>query len=213
MTKKLLALLLALVMVLAMAASARSVILRRSCCGRAQGPPLRGFLCLIAGVESTILRRSSVADAFSSGEGGPFMGDEESRKVAIRLVVQYNINPNLKITNCNITIIAIFIPTLCHYPYSFIPHLLIHRVPRSPFPAGEGNARDARDVGEGLVPSRFLCFVAGGVVALSPYGASSSTATRSPFSSLEKATLALLAYDTKYPSEKITTERGSPLSA
>ena len=51
------------------------------------------------------------------------MGDEESRKVAIRLVVQNNINPNLKITNCKITIIAIFIPTQCHYPYSFIPHL------------------------------------------------------------------------------------------
>ena len=32
-----------------------------------------------------------------------------------------------------------------------------------------------------------------GVVTLSPYGASSSTATRSPFPSLGKATLALLA--------------------
>ena len=75
-----------------------------------------------------MVRIQSVAVAFSSGEGGPFMGDEESRKVAIRLVVQNNINPNLKITNCNITIIAIFIPTQCHYPYSFIPHLLIRQL-------------------------------------------------------------------------------------
>ena len=36
--------------------------------------------------------------------------------------------------------------------------------------------------------------IGGGVVTLSPYGASSSTATRSPFPSLGKATLAMLAY-------------------
>ena len=46
-------------------------------------------------------------------------------------------NPNFKIIKCNISIIAIFLPTLSHYPYSYIPALLIpHKW--APFSAGEG---------------------------------------------------------------------------
>ena len=48
-------------------------------------------------------------------------------------------NPNLKIIKCNISIIAIFLPTLSRYPYSYIPALLIpHKW--APFSAGEGYA-------------------------------------------------------------------------
>ena len=67
--------------------------------------------------------------AFPSGEGGPWdTVDEEVREVAIRLVVENNIYPNLKTIKYNISIIAIFLPTQCHYPYSFIPALLIRQL-------------------------------------------------------------------------------------